>query len=55
MARPSLVVSWFGGDLRCGQLSRCVPKVERTGHLRRSNMPWQVAGLSRGAAAMDAR
>ncbi len=45
----SLVVSWFGNDLRCGS---CLvqPKVEQT----RSDgigMPWRAGGVARGAAA----
>lgn len=44
----SLVVSWFGDDLRCGE---CLikPKVERKAY-EGSNMRWQVSGLTRGAA-----
>ncbi|WP_343115783.1 baseplate multidomain protein megatron [Ostreiculturibacter nitratireducens] len=44
----SLVVSWFGDDLRCGACS-FKPKVEdrtRDG----KEMPWRVSGLSRKAA-----
>lgn len=41
----SLVVSWFGGDLRCGQC-QVVPKVERKA-IEGSNMPWHVAGQAR--------
>jgi len=44
----SLVVSWFGGDLRCGSCP-LVPKVERV-NIDGSNMPWQVSGLSRALA-----
>ncbi|MGD9862292.1 MAG: glycoside hydrolase/phage tail family protein [Pseudodonghicola sp.] len=44
----SLVVSWFGGDLRCGACE-IRPKVEQQEE-EGSNMPWQVAGLTRGAA-----
>lgn len=44
----SLIVSWFGDDLRCGYCS-LRPKVEH--HLSDgANMPWSVAGLSRSAA-----
>lgn len=46
----SLVVSWFGDDLRCGECS-IRPKVE-TGHKITSPGSWNVAGLSRGAAAV---
>ena len=44
----SLVVSWFGGDLRCGTCT-VRPKVERDdsdGFAR----PWQVAGQTRSSA-----
>ncbi|MHA6262171.1 baseplate multidomain protein megatron [Arenibacterium sp. CAU 1754] len=44
----SLVVSWFGNDLRCGQC-RLVPKVERA-EIEGRNMPWSVAGETRAAA-----
>ncbi len=44
----SLVVSWFGGDLRCGSC-QLVPKVEKKA-IEGSNMPWQVAGVNRAAA-----
>lgn len=44
----SLVVSWFGSDLRCGS---CViqPKVEQNTS-DSIEMPWRVSGLSRAAA-----
>jgi len=42
----SLVVSWFGGDLRCGSCE-VVPKVERAA-FESPNMPWRVAGQARG-------
>jgi hypothetical protein len=44
----SLVVSWFGDDLRC---SHCTvrPKVE-TYNFEGQNMPWRVAGLGRASA-----
>jgi len=45
----SLVVSWFGGDLRCGAC-QLMPKVERK-EIEGSNMPWQVAGLTRATSA----
>ena len=44
----SLIVSWFGGDLRCGECE-LRPKVEQKLH-DGSEMPWRVAGLSRGLA-----
>jgi hypothetical protein len=44
----SLVVSWFGDDLRCGAC-RIKPKVEDRG-LEGEEMPWQVSGLGRAAA-----
>ncbi|MEL7097955.1 MAG: glycoside hydrolase/phage tail family protein [Pseudomonadota bacterium] len=44
----SLVVSWFGGDLRCADC-RVEPKVERADH-EGSNMPWSVSGLTRAGA-----
>jgi len=44
----SMVVSWFGSDLRCAD---CIvqPKVEQTA-IDADNMPWNVAGLTRSAA-----
>ena len=44
----SLVVSWFGNDLRCGACE-LRPKVEQKLH-DGTEMPWQVSGLSRGDA-----
>ena len=46
----SLVVSWFGSDLRCGD---CViqPKVEQT-EMDSSDMPWLVSGLARADAGI---
>ncbi|MEM6578366.1 MAG: glycoside hydrolase TIM-barrel-like domain-containing protein [Pseudomonadota bacterium] len=41
----SLVVSWFGDDLRCGSCS-LRPKVEQT-QFDAANMRWQVSGLRR--------
>ena len=41
----SLVVSWFGDDLRCGSCT-LRPKAEQSA-FDSSNMPWQVSGLSR--------
>lgn len=46
----SLVVSWFGDDLRCGEC-QIRPKVERKGEDGQS-MPWVVSGLSRQAAQL---
>ena len=45
----SLIVSWFGSDLRCGE---CVvePKVEQRAFEGRE-MPWVVSGVSRDDAA----
>ncbi len=48
----SLVVSWFGDDLRCGEC-RIRPKVE-SAVIEGENMPWRVSGLSRGAAQVIA-
>lgn len=45
----SLVVSWFGDDLRCGRC-RIRPKVEQA-QQEGQGMAWQVAGLARAAAA----
>ncbi len=44
----SLIVSWFGDDLRC---SHCTikPKVEQGEH-DGNPMPWRVSGLTRGTA-----
>ena len=44
----SLVVSWFGDDLRCGTCS-LRPKVEQK-QIEARNMPWTVAGLNRQKA-----
>lgn len=44
----SLVVSWFGDDLRCGQC-QVRPAVEQTQHDGRE-MPWTVCGTTRAAA-----
>lgn len=44
----SLVVSWFGDDLRCGTCG-IRPKVEQT-MLDGVGMPWSVSGISRSAA-----
>ena len=44
----SLVVSWFGDDLRCGSCTvrPLVEQAERDG-----SMPWSVAGVDRAAVA----
>ncbi|MBO9444710.1 glycoside hydrolase/phage tail family protein [Ruegeria sp. R14_0] len=44
----SLVVSWFGDDLRCGQC-KVQPKVLHK-EFDGENMPWSVSGVSRAAA-----
>ncbi|WP_147104122.1 glycoside hydrolase/phage tail family protein [Tateyamaria sp. syn59] len=44
----SLIVSWFGSDLRCGNC-RLQPKVERW-NVEGENMPWSVSGLPRTSA-----
>ena len=44
----SLIVSWFGNDLRCGSCE-IKPKVERREY-EGANMPWRVSGLSRSNA-----
>ncbi|MFY0621290.1 MAG: glycoside hydrolase/phage tail family protein [Pelagimonas sp.] len=41
----SLIVSWFGDDLRCGSC-QIRPKVEQVSH-DAETMPWEIAGLSR--------
>lgn len=43
----SLIVSWFGGDLRCGECS-LKPKVEHKD--AEGSMPWSVSGLTRASA-----
>jgi hypothetical protein len=49
----SLVVSWFGNDLRCGS---CLvqPKVEQTA-LDGVGMPWRAGGIGRAQAAILAQ
>jgi len=46
----SLVVSWFGNNLRCGD---CLlqPKVEQVS-VDGTPMPWRVSGVARGGAAL---
>ena len=46
----SLVVSWFGDDLRCGHCT-IQPKVEQA-LTDSAEMPWQVSGVSRSSAAI---
>ena len=52
-AATSLIVSWFGDDLRCGSCT-IRPKVEQ-GEFDGSEMPWSVSGLTRTSAEMVAR
>ncbi|WP_068310442.1 baseplate multidomain protein megatron [Polycladidibacter hongkongensis] len=47
--RVSLVVAWFGDDLRAGECT-IAPRVEA--RKRTTPIEWQVAGLSRGAARL---
>ena len=49
----SLVVSWFGGDLRCGECE-LHPKIEKP-QIEGSNMPWQVSGVTRAMAQQIAQ
>ncbi|KIN66311.1 putative GTA protein [Sulfitobacter noctilucicola] len=49
----SMVVSWFGDDLRCGECT-IRPKVESIG-LDSAEMPWRVSGLPRGLAHVIAQ
>jgi hypothetical protein len=49
----SLVVSWFGSDLRAGEC-RVQPKIEDP-EIDGDEMPWEVAGLGRAAAQVIAR
>ena len=49
----ALVVSWFGGDLRCGTCE-IRPKVELT-EVDGASMPWTVAGESRSTAQVIAQ
>ncbi len=44
----SLVVSWFGDDLRCGNCT-LRPKVEQTSY-DGAGMPWRVSGQTRASA-----
>ena len=49
----SLVVSWFGNDLRCGACT-LRPKVEQKTY-EAVNMSWQVSGINRSAAQLVPR
>jgi len=49
----SLVVSWFGDDLRCGSCT-VRPKVEQAGE-DGDTMPWRVSGETRTTAPLIAR
>ncbi|RPE71299.1 putative tail protein [Pacificibacter maritimus] len=49
----SLVVSWFGDDLRVGNCS-LLPKVEQAAS-DAADMPWTVAGFTRSTAALVPR
>ncbi|SOC07712.1 baseplate multidomain protein megatron [Rhodobacter maris] len=49
----SLVVCWFGSDLRCGTC-RVAPKVTAD-DVEGANMPWRVAGLTRETAELVPR
>ena len=46
----SLVVSWFGNDLRCGYC-QVQPKVEQQDY-DGAEMPWEVSGTDRNSAAL---
>ncbi|MEM6478409.1 MAG: glycoside hydrolase TIM-barrel-like domain-containing protein, partial [Pseudomonadota bacterium] len=46
----SLIVSWFGDDLRCGEC-RLEPRVEQH-DIDPDAMPWSVSGLPRSAASL---
>ncbi len=49
----SLIVSWFGNDLRCDSCE-VVPKIEKS-EVEGSNMPWQVSGVRRTNASETIR
>ncbi|MEO8242156.1 MAG: glycoside hydrolase TIM-barrel-like domain-containing protein [bacterium] len=49
----SLVVCWFGDDLRCGECA-IQPKVEQS-EIDGERMPWTVSGLTRSQAAIVPR
>ncbi|WP_377186984.1 baseplate multidomain protein megatron [Ruegeria meonggei] len=46
----SLIVSWFGNDLRCGHCQLKPKVLHKT--IEGKNMPWSVAGVNRSAAEM---
>ncbi|GAA6207813.1 glycoside hydrolase TIM-barrel-like domain-containing protein [Cognatishimia sp. WU-CL00825] len=48
----SLIVSWFGDDLRCGECT-IQPKVETQQY--DGSLPWQVAGIDRNSASVIAQ
>ncbi|WP_069299645.1 baseplate multidomain protein megatron [Neptunicoccus sediminis] len=50
IASVSLVVSWFGDDLRCGTCA-LTPRVEQT-EVDGDPMPWVVSGVPRNAAGL---
>lgn len=52
-SHASLVVSWFGNDLRCGQCS-IEPKVEQR-EKEAGLMPWRAGGIARDAAKVVPR
>ncbi|MFD2175186.1 baseplate multidomain protein megatron [Rhodobacter lacus] len=52
-AAVSLVVCWFGSDLRCASCA-VVPKVTAA-DVEGANMPWRVAGQTRASAALVPR
>ncbi|MCV6593728.1 MAG: glycoside hydrolase/phage tail family protein [Silicimonas sp.] len=49
-AATSLIVSWFGDDLRCGAC-QVAPKVEQAA-ADGAGAPWSVSGVSRAAAGL---
>lgn len=49
----SLIVSWFGDDLRCGSC-QIQPKIEQN-MLDGDSMPWSVSGLTRSTANLVPR
>ena len=53
VASASLVVTWFGTDLRCG-LNKLRPQVEQK-TFDGSSMPWKVSGISRAGAIEGSR
>ncbi|MEM1039814.1 MAG: glycoside hydrolase/phage tail family protein [Pseudomonadota bacterium] len=51
LQQVTLVVSWFGDDLRAGHCT-VAPRVETPLRNLQSGQPWSVAGLSRGQARL---